>query len=126
MTRFKRFCVVCAASFYAVRGRNHVCSEACRRQRGTYANRKAVAKVGAERIDRIAVFERDGWTCYLCGSACLRGPGTRYKPRAPTIDHMVPLFKGGEGSFGNVRCAYDKCNRRKHDKLFGVDNVPSV
>ena len=123
MTRSKRFCAVCAAPFYAVRGRNHVCSEACRRQRGTYASRKASAKAGAERIDRIAVFERDGWTCYLCGNACLRGPGTRYKPRAPVIDHVVPLSKGGEDSLGNVRCAHDKCNRIKHDKLIGPANT---
>jgi len=43
--------------------------------------------------------------CYLCGVS----PGT-------TVDHIIPLAKGGRHSIGNLLGACTPCNSSKHDK----------
>lgn len=36
---------------------------------------------------------------------------------APTLDHVIPLAKGGEHSRANVRCAHFICNSRRGANL---------
>lgn len=36
---------------------------------------------------------------------------------APTIDHVVPLSRGGEDTLSNVQLACFICNLVKHDRL---------
>ena len=78
------------------------------------ARRRALTRgVGADQIDPIAVFERDGWRCHLCGKKTdpkLRGLP---KPLAPELDHVVPLAAGGSHTWGNVKCSCRKCNGSK-------------
>jgi len=65
------------------------------------------------RIDYSAIFERDGWTCYLCGQNTpkeLRGFG--YVPNAPSIDHVVPKGQGTNEA-DNLRCCCKRCNLEK-------------
>jgi len=67
------------------------------------------------------LFARDNGTCYLCGGLCewddcIRADdyfiaGEKY----PSIDHVVPLARGGEHSWNNVRLAHFKCNSIKRD-----------
>ena len=66
-------------------------------------------------IYRRRVFERDTWVCWLCGMPTLpdkaKTLGTRSPhPMAPTLDHVVPVSKGGEHSESNLRCAHFMCN----------------
>jgi len=67
-------------------------------------------------ICRRTVFERDGWVCYICGVAVDRKARVPW-PTAPTIDHVVPLSKGGTHTLDNVRCACFRCNSRKRDSI---------
>lgn len=62
-----------------------------------------------EKIDRLAIIARDNGTCYLCGT----------KPTGSdlTIDHVVPLSKGGSHTADNLRVACRRCNIRKGDRL---------
>lgn len=62
-----------------------------------------------ERIDYAAIVERDRHICYLCGDA-LNDDGV-------TLDHVVPLSRGGEHSGENLRVACRPCNSRKGDRL---------
>lgn len=69
-----------------------------------------------EDINHLQVFERDNWTCYLCEQAIdprLRGDAWM---RA-TIDHVVPLCKGGEHTYDNVRASHWLCNMGKADQI---------
>lgn len=79
---------------------------------------------GGDTIDRQALFQRDKWTCQLCGGrAPKRLIGTR-DPFAPTIDHIIPLSKGGPHTWDNVQCAHARCNMSKRATLKGQLRIP--
>ena len=56
---------------------------------------------------RLAVLNRDGWTCVYCG---------QYGDRA---DHVIPASKGGPDTMENLVTACAGCNRAKSDKMPG-------
>ena len=72
-------------------------------------------------IDR-DIFGRDNWICGVCGrkiNKCLKYP----HPHSKSIDHIIPLSKGGTDAPVNVQGAHLRCNQSKHNKaakeLFG-------
>jgi hypothetical protein len=61
------------------------------------------------------IYERDEWTCGICGLAIdrlLRWP----HPGSPSIDHRRPIAKGGSHTMNNVQSAHLRCNLRKAAK----------
>lgn len=60
------------------------------------------------------VFERDNWICYICGVKVERAK--YYKPNRATVDHVMPLSKGGSHTYDNARCCCNRCNCSKHNK----------
>jgi 5-methylcytosine-specific restriction endonuclease McrA len=77
------------------------------------AERAKKAGVEFERFDPFEIFERDGWRCYLCGEPTppeLRGTKN---PRAPELEHLVPIAKGGLHTRENTACACRACNWKK-------------
>lgn len=108
----------------------HCCSVACRNLRqfggratGENYDWNADAKQRArangclvvENVDRLAVMERDGWACYLCGvdTSLVSDP---FDLRSATVDHVVSLTNGGEHSMRNVRCCCLSCNASKANR----------
>lgn len=69
------------------------------------------------------LFNRDLGVCYLCGRKCnyedytVRDGAFIAGDWYPSIDHVVPLAKGGEHSWANVRLAHHRCNWEKRDKI---------
>lgn len=64
---------------------------------------------GSERVYRARIFERDNWTCQLCGSKVdkrLKWP----HPKSATIDHILPLANGGQHVPENCQLAHFICN----------------
>lgn len=59
--------------------------------------------------------DRDGFECYLC-------PEPFSEERRPTIDHYLPLAKGGTWIVSNLKLAHRKCNQDKADRMF-VDGI---
>jgi len=60
----------------------------------------------------LEIAERDGWVCGLCSAPVVRE--LRYPdPHSPTIDHVIPLAKGGPHTRGNVQLAHLRCNISK-------------
>ncbi len=69
------------------------------------------------------VIERDNGICYICGCETSRDDhhyrhgwftiGDSY----PTIDHVIPLAKGGTHTWDNVRLACRRCNSEKRDTV---------
>jgi 5-methylcytosine-specific restriction endonuclease McrA len=70
------------------------------------------------------VFRRDGCRCIYCGVQ----PGDRQRGRTLSgrdfsVDHIVPLSRGGRNSWGNTACACLRCNGRKGDRTPAEANM---
>jgi 5-methylcytosine-specific restriction endonuclease McrA len=79
--------------------------------------RKAVIRGAAigERFEIVDVFERDGWMCQLCGEPI--DPTLRSPHRlSATIDHVLPIRRGGAHTLANVQAAHYGCNASKGDR----------
>ena len=77
--------------------------------------RAAKHNVGHEPYATKSVFERDKWTCGICGlfiDRTLKHP----HPLSSSIDHVKPLSKGGDDHLVNVQAAHLICNIRKNAK----------
>jgi 5-methylcytosine-specific restriction endonuclease McrA len=85
-----------------------------RRAKARRRARKRGAQV-VETIDPSRVFERDGFTCGLCGKRLAMGRSVPH-PKAPTVDHIVPLANGGDHSYANVQAAHFICNSVKGNR----------
>lgn len=66
-------------------------------------------------VSRLDVFARDGWRCQLCRKRVKR-LASPPDPLAPTIDHIIPLAKGGTHEPVNVQLACFMCNSKKGDR----------
>lgn len=84
------------------------------RRRNNYHKRRAL-KAGSSAgpaFSNADVFERDGWVCGLCGEPV--SPDVVYPaPLSASLDHVVPLSRGGAHSFANSQLAHLACNVRK-------------
>lgn len=63
-------------------------------------------------VNRGRVFEADGYRCHLCGLLTERDKKVPH-PKAPTIDHVIPLHVGGTHEPSNCRTAHFRCNHLK-------------
>lgn len=68
--------------------------------------------VDYEPVDRMLVFQRDEWRCQHCGVKC-RPDWSHNHDRYPTLDHIIPMSKGGGHVYHNVQCLCRKCNTEK-------------
>lgn len=118
-------CKQCGKAFKPRDARQSLCDRACadkaRRVATPSRDRSTAARarkfnVPHEAINPLKVFERDNWRCQICMVRTpLRLRGTR-DPRAPELDHRIPMSKGGGHTWSNVQCACRKCNRKKSNK----------
>lgn len=84
--------------------------------------RALVNGADVEPFTPLDVYERDDWTCGLCGAAIL--PELRFPdPGSVSLDHVVPLSRGGVHSPENSRAAHLHCNssRGNRDEYSGGD-----
>lgn len=84
------------------------------------ATAKRPDRYGEHRVmfekNRGIIFKTQG-VCGICGGPVdftLRFPD----PLSPTVDHIIPVSKGGHpSSLDNLQLAHRWCNRQKSDKL---------
>ncbi|MFE7899186.1 HNH endonuclease [Streptomyces sp. NPDC057424] len=82
------------------------------------SSKRRRAQIYTTQVDEIEpgkVFDRDGWTCYLCGEdvdRLLRYPD----PMSASLDHVVALSRGGTHTWDNVACSHLRCNLQKGDR----------
>lgn len=69
------------------------------------------------RWSRRAVLQRDGYTCVYCGlqpgqMQC----GKILSKNSFTVDHILPVSRGGKNTWTNTVCACPLCNQRKGNR----------
>lgn len=110
------FCAECGTPFIHDQPQTITCTAACsRRWYGRFgkAKRRAVKKSAfVENVYRRKVFERDRWICQLCRKPVARTKAVPH-PKAPVLDHIIPLAVGGTHEPSNVQCAHYLCNSLK-------------
>lgn len=121
-----RYCERCGKEYrspYA--GRAH-CSDFCRdadadgrrKLRGTKLYHGWIS-----RFDRLKIYERDNYICWLCDEPVDRDADPQKDDWAPSLDHVVPRSRGGSHDPENLRTAHRWCNSVRSDNdyhdLFG-------
>lgn len=88
---------------------------AASRYRGKYYSpkRRAIYAQG-DNIDHLTLFNLHNWICNICGGPI--NPDLRFPNlMAATVEHVIPLCKGGTHTWDNVRPAHARCNFDKAD-----------
>jgi len=113
-------CGECGTTFTAIHPRARWCSKACQiRHRGrSESRRRGPARDGDRPYADREIFERDRWTCHLCGKRISK-TAKRTGPDGATIDHLVPLSLGGSDEPANVAAAHRRCNNEKRARAVG-------
>lgn len=112
-------CQLCGGQFCCTRRDAKLCSKCGSRTEKHLAgvHRRAVRLHAAsvERVVRADIFARDNWICQLCGWFVLQ-EDTWPHPMSASLDHVVPLSRGGTHEPANVQLAHLRCNIRKGNK----------
>lgn len=64
-------------------------------------------------VNRREVLRRDNHSCQYCGSN-----------KRLTLDHVIPLSRGGQHTWNNVVTACERCNQRKSDRTPSEAGMP--
>lgn len=64
-------------------------------------------------VNRREVLKRDSHSCQYCGSN-----------KRLTLDHVIPVSKGGQHKWDNVVTACESCNQRKRDRTPHEASMP--
>lgn len=67
--------------------------------------KRAIRGTQVEPVNREAVAQRDGWRCGICGGKVDR--------KTWSLDHVIPLSRGGSHTYDNVVLAHRSCNSRR-------------
>ena len=118
------YCELCGAVMLGRKG-THWCEECRRRKENKYKDISRRVKIEKALVDSDITLDgllrRDGCACHICGGLCDVNDfiktdkafiaGNNY----PSIDHVIPLAKGGLHSWDNVKVAHRICNSLKGD-----------
>jgi predicted nucleic acid-binding Zn ribbon protein len=115
-------CAICGRLSTRVTGVQIYCSEGCKglaqyRQRA----RRLKSQIGLP-YTRRQIFERDGWRCRSCWKK-VRDNVPLQHPARSTVDHIVPLTKGGKECESNVQTLCWPCNHKKGNRLGDNDQL---
>ena len=128
-TPTERECATCGTPFISVQPHQRRCSKICRdtRQRNlskrkyahqsgsTHRRRARRFGVAYEYVSPVGIFERDGWVCGICSAPVERT--IKYPdPKSASLDHVVPMSRGGAHAPENLQCSHLECNLRARDK----------
>ncbi|WP_437828977.1 HNH endonuclease [Niallia taxi] len=115
-------CKECSMWFSTTNNRRKYCSKKCcdkfedrkketQRRRRLKKNGKIDWDISVERL-----IKRDKGACYLCGEQVdiMLNPN---HDLYPSIEHVIPVSKGGTHTWDNVKLAHRKCNYLKSNRL---------
>lgn len=117
-------CVVCGKTFETIRDDAKTCSIACRRKRDRYTRGRRYRDLAQKghsdpSVTLEAVFEKFNGQCCICNNK-LSFDFEITSNRYPSIDHIIPLSRGGFHEWNNVQLLCRGCNIKKGAKLIAV------
>lgn len=108
-------CPGCGIAMEKHHSRQKFCSRECMTHFQDVARRGFDPDGYVQAVHKWSVFHRDNWICQLCD-----GPVDRYlpwpDPYSPSLDHVVPVSKGGEHTYENTQLAHLRCNIAKGNR----------
>lgn len=79
-----------------------------------YSKKRRAIYAKGEDINHLEIFEAHDWICCICKTKInrhLRLPNLM----AATLEHIIPLSKGGTHTRDNIAPAHARCNFKKAD-----------
>lgn len=120
-------CVRCREIFVSDKEKNF-CSRRCRKRErdARYLHEKRLKRlnrVSEHKVDKdislSKLYKRDKGVCYICKEKCDYDSHTMVNgtfiidDKYPTVEHVVPISKGGSHTWDNVKLACFRCNTKK-------------
>lgn len=117
-TKIEKKCKRCGKEFVTDNlSKNQIyCSQHCADVAWRDKRRAIKRDVYLEDVTLNYLYERDNGICQICGKKVSLKYNYPHKKSA-TIDHIIPLSKGGEHSKRNCQLTHWECNYKKRDKI---------
>ncbi len=61
----------------------------------------------------VALCDVQSWRCAYCGSGMRKKPDPKHPGSAATVDHILPISRGGRNQWSNLCAACERCNAAK-------------
>lgn len=117
-------CPECGVAFTRPRGATY-CTDRCRSRARERRRAEARGEFIISRRERLAIYERDEWTCQICGLEV--DTNLHYlDDGAATLDHIIPQSAGGTHEPKNLRLAHRICNAYRNADLISDEEVAAL
>ena len=120
----KSTCPVCGKEFIKGKRRKYCSNKCANKNRNRIKDNRIDPKAIVDKdITLQSSYKKDGGVCHLCGGLCdwddyvVRDGVVICGDWYPSIDHVIPVSKGGLHSWENVKLAHRKCNTRKGNHM---------
>lgn len=116
LSRHERECAHCGDTFASIQPQARYCSRRCKIRSASQRNNavRRARRTGAyrENVYRARIAKRDGWRCGICGKPI--NPALKYPHlKSLSLDHIIPLARGGTHEPSNIQAAHFICNSIK-------------
>ena len=110
----EKLCKTCGKPFIAINKNTMCCSQECSRRNENRNKDKRIYKNGNPdlSINLSRLYLRDGGICQICGRV-IDFDCDSNSDYYPSIDHIIPISKGGLHQWDNVQLACRICNSHK-------------
>lgn len=65
------------------------------------------------RRKRLRIFLRDDWRCFWCSESVDMNATMQDSPRSATVDHIIPIARGGGNEDVNLVTSCNACNHAR-------------
>lgn len=128
-SKFDRICIGCKKNIpRTARADKKWCSEECASKvRGHTSNAARRIKTNEPfgTFFRIDIYNRDKWICQICKKPVEKNLSFP-NPKRASLDHIIPLSRGGTHESGNVQLAHLSCNTSKGNRVGDVTSRPAL
>lgn len=113
----ERTCLWCGKKYNAINLINQkFCSRRCSNAYHSKIKRARKQNAFIEAVSFDEIYKRDRGICQLCGGKVSLDYSI-YHPQSASLDHIIPLSRGGTHEAANVQLAHLYCNMSKGSKV---------